>query len=147
LQKAAHLRCASKVIRFHAHTFARATEHGYFAFGRFSAATREVVCNPSFGFIVVSLVCVFLGAGLAFIPRLRGWSYFVVSLGISIGGFLTLTWPDLPLGATLASPEGPVAVAIYHLIPFLILFYVPIHAGYFATRLIRRRCSRRAPII
>ena len=26
-----------------------APEHGYFAFARFSAATREVVCNPSFG--------------------------------------------------------------------------------------------------
>ena len=84
---------------------------------------------------------------MGFIQRLRGLSYFIVSLIVSVIGFLVVTWPDLPFGATLASPQGPVAVAIYQLVPFLILFYVPINVGYFATRLIRRRCSRSAPII
>jgi hypothetical protein len=38
---------------------------------------------------------------------------------VSVGGFIALLWRDLPLGATLTSPEGPLAVVIYHLVPFL----------------------------
>jgi hypothetical protein len=98
-------------------------------------------------FLIVSLIFALFGIVLGFIQRLRGLRYFGASLIVSVVGFLMVTWPDLPFGATLASPEGPVAVAIYHLVPFLILFYLPINVGYFATRLIRRRRSRSAPII
>src|SRR5262249_56775185 len=42
-------RIQSRLLRFHDQSFARATEHGHFALAIFSGATREVVCNPSFG--------------------------------------------------------------------------------------------------
>jgi hypothetical protein len=98
-------------------------------------------------FIVVSLVFAFLGIGLAFIRRLRGWRYFIISFVVAVGGFLAVLWPELPLGATLATPEGPLAVFIYHLVPFLILFYLPLTAGYFVTRAVRRRFFHYARMI
>jgi len=97
--------------------------------------------------VVIPLIFAALGVGFAFAARLRGFAYFGVSLAVSAGAFFLLFWRDLPFGSTLASPEGPPAVAVYQLFPFIVLFYVPLNVGYFLTRLIRRRyCDRASPI-
>src|SRR6266478_6541390 len=97
--------------------------------------------------VITPLILALLGVGLAFVPRLRGVSYCITSLSISVAGFLVLFWRDLPFGTTLASPEGPLALAIYHLLPFFVLFFAPLCVGYFSTRSIRRRYSRDASVI
>ena len=94
--------------------------------------------------VVITAVFALLGVVLAFVRRLRGWSCFLASLIISVVGFLVVSWRDLPFGATLATPEGPGAVAIYHLVPFLVFYFAPLQIGYFVTRAIRSRGSARA---
>jgi hypothetical protein len=98
-------------------------------------------------FILVSLIFAVIGVGFAFIPRLQGWRYFMVSLVVSVGGFLALFWSDLPFGAVLSTPQGPVAFSVGHLVPFIVLFYVPHSVGYFTTRFVQRRFFVRAPTI
>jgi hypothetical protein len=65
----------------------------------------------------------------------------IISVFISVAGFLAVVWPELPLGSQLSTPQGPVQMFIRHLIPFVVLFYLPLTIGYFTTRFIRRRCS------